>query len=135
KYKFFTVKVNVPSTQVAQVLWVPAVGVAIGYTGGTQLQGGWNTITFDLTSGTSGTPWSGSIQGLMFDPMNANGVFQIDYVRLSTVDPSSPDNIPPQLAITSPSFISGPDYATTVVGNSWDMDDAVDLKGLNVTGA
>ena len=63
----------------------------------------------------------------MFDPMNATGAFQIDYVRLSTVDPSTPDNIPPQLAITSPSFISGPDYATTVVGNSWDMDDAADV--------
>jgi hypothetical protein len=134
KYKFFTVKVNVPSTQFAQVLWVPAMGVAPGSTGFKQLQAGWNIVTFDLTSGTSGTPWSGSIQGLMFDPMNANGVFQIDYVRLSTVDPSSPDNIPPQLAITSPSFISGPDYATTVVGNPWDMNDSADLKGSNVTG-
>jgi hypothetical protein len=71
----------------------------------------------------------------MFDPMNATGVFQIEYVRLSTVDPSSPDNIPPQLAITSPSFVSGPDYATTVVGNAWDMSDSSDVTGMNVTGA
>jgi hypothetical protein len=135
KYKFFTVRVNVTSTQFAQVLWVPAVGVAPGSTGFRQLQAGWNIVTFDLTAGTSGTPWSGSIQGLMFDPMNATGAFQIDYVRLSTVDPSSPNNIPPQLAITSPSFISGPDYATTVVSNPWDMNDSADLKGINVTGA
>ena len=135
KYKFFTVRVNVPSTQFAQVLWVPAVGIPAGSTGFKQLQAGWNTVTFDLTSGTSDTPWSGLIQGLMFDPMNANGAFQIDYVRLSTIAPANPDNIPPQLAITSPSFISGPDYATTVVGNAWDMNDAADLKGANVTGA
>jgi hypothetical protein len=135
KYKFFTVRVNVPGTQFAQVLWIPAVGMPAGSTGFKQLQPGWNTVTFDLTSGTSGTPWSGEIQGLMFDPMNATGAFQIDYVRLSTVDPSSPDNTPPQLAITSPSFISGPDYATTVVGNAWDMSDAADVTGMNVTGA
>jgi hypothetical protein len=136
KYKFFTVRVNVSSTQFAQVLWLPNAnpGTLPGSTGFKQLQAGWNTVTFDLTSGTSGTPWSGSIQGLMFDPMNATGAFQIDYVRLSTVDPSSPDNIPPQLAITAPSFISGPDYATTVVGNAWDMNDTVDVKGANVTG-
>jgi hypothetical protein len=38
----------------------------------------------------------------------------------------------PQLNITAPSYISGPDYATTVAGNAWDMSDSADLKGVNL---
>ncbi len=39
----------------------------------------------------------------------------------------------PQLSITAPSYISGPDYATTVAGNPWDMNDSADAKTNNVT--
>jgi hypothetical protein len=38
----------------------------------------------------------------------------------------------PQLNITAPSYISGPDYATTVAGNAWDMSDTADLRGVNL---
>ena len=103
------------------------LGIDIGTSSVKAVSPGWNTITFDLTSGTSGAAWSGTIDGLYIDPMNATGIFKIDYVRLSTVIPTSPNNIPPQLAITSPSFISGPDYATTIANNPWDMDDSGDV--------
>ena len=127
KYKYLTVRLNVPVNNFAMVLWNAASGTAYGSTGFKAVSPGWNTITFDLTSGTSGAPWSGSIAGLYLDPMNATGEFKIDYVRLSTVIPDSPNNIPPQLNITSPSFISGPDYATTVVGDAWDMSESSDV--------
>jgi hypothetical protein len=38
----------------------------------------------------------------------------------------------PQLNITAPSYISGPDYATTVAGNPWDMNDSADLRAINL---
>jgi hypothetical protein len=44
-------------------------------------------------------------------------------------------NSTPQLQITAPSFISGPDYASTIVGNPWDMSDPGDLSSTpNITG-
>jgi hypothetical protein len=127
KYKYLTVRLNVPVNNFAQVFWQAGTGTPFGFTGFKAVSAGWNTITFDLTSGTSGAPWSGTITGLYLDPMNATGAFKIDYVRLSTVIPTSPDNIPPQLSITSPSFISGPDYATTVMGDPWDMSQSTDV--------
>jgi hypothetical protein len=127
KYKYLTVRLNVPVNNFAMVLWNTATNTPFGMTGFKAVSPGWNTITFDLTSGTSGAAWSGTIAGLYIDPMNATGAFKIDYVRLSTVIPDSPDNIPPQLNITSPSFISGPDYATTVVGDAWDMSESSDV--------
>jgi hypothetical protein len=39
----------------------------------------------------------------------------------------------PQLNITAPSYISGPDYATTVAGNPWDMSDSSDAQTVHVT--
>jgi hypothetical protein len=127
KYKYLTVRLNVPINNSAQVFWQAATGTPFGISGLKAVSAGWNTITFDLTSGTSGAPWSGSIAGLYFDPMNAAGAFKIDYVRLSTAIPTSPDNIPPQLSISSPSFISGPDYATTVMNDPWDMSESTDI--------
>jgi hypothetical protein len=37
-------------------------------------------------------------------------------------------NNPPSIAVTNPSQTSGPDYATTVFGNPWDMSDAADVQ-------
>jgi hypothetical protein len=135
KYKYLTVRLNVPVNNFAQVFWQASTGTPFGISGFKAVSAGWNTITFDLTSGTSGAPWSGTITGLYLDPMNATGAFKIDYVRLSTVVPTNPDNIPPRLNITAPSFISGPDYATTVVGNAWDMSDSADISSqYNIVG-
>jgi hypothetical protein len=39
----------------------------------------------------------------------------------------------PQLNITAPSYISGPDYATTVASNPWDMSDSADAATVHVT--
>ena len=44
-------------------------------------------------------------------------------------------NDPPAATLLNPTFTSGPDYATTVVGNPWDMNSATDiLQTHNVTG-
>ena len=37
-------------------------------------------------------------------------------------------NNPPSIAVTDPSPTSGEDYATTVLGNPWDMNDASDIQ-------
>ena len=36
-------------------------------------------------------------------------------------------NAPPSVSIRAPSYTSGPDYATTVLGNPWDMSDSADI--------
>ncbi|HEU4323411.1 MAG TPA: hypothetical protein VFS21_09730 [Roseiflexaceae bacterium] len=127
-FRYFTVRVFVNGAKFAQVLWLTSFGGQFGQTGFKNLQNGWNTVTFDLVNDRQGgANWSGSIQGLMFDPQTTTGQFQIDYVRLSSSPPGSPNNIPPQIQITAPSFISGEDYATSVVGNPWDMSDSGDI--------
>lgn len=37
-------------------------------------------------------------------------------------------NNPPSIELTNPSELSGPDYATTVLGNPWDMNSAADIQ-------
>ena len=45
-------------------------------------------------------------------------------------------NARPSLTIVSPSYTSGEDFATSVVGNPWDMSDAADIAdGHNLAGA
>jgi len=42
-------------------------------------------------------------------------------------------NSPPSISIFSPSFTSGPDYATDVIGDPWDMDNSSDIaSALNI---
>jgi hypothetical protein len=42
-----------------------------------------------------------------------------------------PVNTTPQLTITAPSYLSGPDYATEQLNNPWDMSDAADIVYTN----
>ena len=133
KYRYMTVRINVDRAANATVYWQAGLGTEfIGYAesglGFKQLNPGDNIITFDLGAAPK---WTGAIQGLYFDPDTKAGTnFAIDYVRLSTVVPQSPNNNIPRLNITAPSFISGPDYATTELGNPWDMNDVSDVKTL-----
>ncbi len=46
------------------------------------------------------------------------------------VSPAFEVNTPPVVTILAPSYTSGPDYATTVVGNPWDMSSSDDVKAL-----
>lgn len=46
----------------------------------------------------------------------------------STLQSSIRVNHPPKVHITDPSFTSGPDYATTIIGNAWDFSSANDVK-------
>jgi hypothetical protein len=130
RYRYLSVQVNVPADSLAQVFWQTSSGQPFGFSQFQQLTAGPNTITIDLAAtgpGSGGVPWSGLIQGLYFDPMMSAGAFQIDYVRLSSAPPANPANGLPQLKITAPSFISGPDYAASEVGNAWDMSDPADV--------
>jgi hypothetical protein len=44
-------------------------------------------------------------------------------------------NTPPHISILAPSYTSGPDYATTVVGDPWDMSNPEDIdRQFNVVG-
>lgn len=62
------------------------------------------------------------------------------YLKASYSDGSSQTteftvNHPPLGSITSPSYTSGPDYATTVIGDPWDMNETTDiLQYHNVSG-
>jgi len=132
KYKYLTIRLNSPITNKAQVIWLEAMGQQYQTSSLVNVQPGWNTLSFDLSAEGA---WRGYIQGLFFDPFNGNGNFEIDYVRLTDSKPDVSDNTPPQLEITSPSYISGRDYATTVIGNPWDMSDAADVAlQYNLTG-
>jgi len=135
-YKYLTVRVNVEKEAYAQVFWQAYQGAPFAGSAFQKVSPGWNTLVFDLTAGGQGSmgSWSGSIQGLYFDPMMSTGNFQIDYVRLSSARPSNPDNMPPVLQITAPSYVSGPDYAATELGDPWDMSNASDVTKTSALG-
>lgn len=128
-YRYLTVRINVAKQSYAQVFWQAFQGASFDGSAFQQVNPGWNTLVFDLTAGGPGSSgsWSGTIQALYFDPMMTTGAFQIDYVRLSSAPLANPDDMPPTLRITAPSYTSGPDYASTELGNPWDMNDAADV--------
>lgn len=132
KYRYLTIKMNVSATSYANVYW--QIGTNAAFNGWVETSGqgfktfnaGTSVMTFDLGASSK---WTGSVQGLYFDPHASAGVaFEIDYIRLSTQAPSAPDNNIPVLNITAPSYISGPDYAATELGNPWDMNDSADVS-------
>lgn len=129
KYRYLTVGMTSSAASFAIPFWQNDLGSPYeGPSGFQQVKAGSNVLTFDLAA--SGK-WDGSVQGLYFDPVASAGIsFEIDYIRLTTQAPTAPANTPPQITITSPSYISGPDYATTVVGNPWDMNDISDIQRL-----
>lgn len=140
KYRYLTVKMTVDKTSFANVYWQATDGSSFNGYVETSGQGfktfnpGTSVITFDLGASSK---WTGTVQGLYFDPATTSGVnFQLDYVLLTTTPPTNPNNTPLEVAITAPSFISGPDYATTELANPWDMNDASDVERFfNVTNA
>ena len=137
-YKYLTVSINISKSSYAIVFWQNATGSSYEGTGLTKLNAGDNVVTIDLTAGgaNSSGAWDGQVQGLYFDPtLEANIDFEIDYVLLTNVVPGAVTNLPPQVAITAPSYISGADYATTELGNSWDMNDAGDVSATRKLGS
>jgi hypothetical protein len=64
-------------------------------------------------------------------PNLAPGTYYIFGVvgRTTYAGPAFNVDPPPQGEILDPSYTSGPDYATEVVGNPWDMNDAADIAG------
>lgn len=128
-YRYLTARVNITVAGQAQVFWQKDMTTPYNGSAFKDVKVGWNEITFDLKAGGFGSngSWSGMVQGLYFDPINKAGSFQIDYVRLSSTPLANPGNGVPQLRITAPSYASGPDYANTVLGNPWDMNDASDI--------
>lgn len=52
-----------------------------------------------------------------------------------SVSPAFVVNTPPHISILAPSYTSGPDYATTVVGDPWDMSNPEDVdRQFNIVG-
>jgi hypothetical protein len=137
KYRYLTVRMSAPGTTFAQVFWQASLGSTFSGSAFKAVSGGgFQTITIDLLAngaGRSGDAWNANstIQGLYFDPGMLTGQYKIDYIRLSTVEPSAPDNAPPITHITSPSYISGPDYASTELSNGWDMSESSDVAATH----
>jgi len=133
KYRYLTVRMQSPGFTFAQVFWQASLGSTFSGSVAKAANGGsYQIITFDLLAngtGSTGDAWNKTptIQGLYFDPGMLTGSYKIDYIRLSTVDPTAPNNVLPITWITSASYISGQDYATTELSNAWDMSEASDV--------
>ena len=59
-------------------------------------------------------------------PNKYHFILELDNTVITS--PSFVINSPPSTSIISPSFTSGPDYATVVIGNAWDMNDLNDIS-------
>ncbi len=108
-------------------------------------QTGWQTYTVDMRESSA---WTGDISTLRIDPIFDTGSVDIrfDWVALSTPNSStagedttdlsrSPGpltvNHAPTIQFTAPSWDTGADYATTVLGNAWDMAQESDLRSYS----
>jgi hypothetical protein len=137
KYRYLTVRMTAPGATYAQVFWQASLGSTFSGSAFQQVNGGgYQTFTIDLLGagpGLTGDAWNKTptIQGLYFDPGMVTGLYKIDYIRLSSSVPATPDNAPPITRITSPSFISGPDYATSELNDAWDMSQASDVAATH----
>jgi hypothetical protein len=75
-------------------------------------------------TGVSGTSYNWNYGVL------APGTYTITVIRggVASAARSFRVNTPPSLQITDPDETGGPDFATAVLGNPWDMQDAADVK-------
>lgn len=93
---------------------------------------GGHTVSVIDAAGTSSVVKSGS--GAIATSFNY-GIFPPGAYTLrvacgnGTTDRAFAINDPARVTITAPSVTSGADYATTVIGNPWDMDDLADVAG------
>ncbi len=111
-------------------------------TGFQTTQSGWQTYTVDMRQVSA---WTGNITTLRIDPTFGAGPVNIrlDWVTLNTLNSSgagedttdlslSPGplsvNHAPTIQFEAPSWDTGADFATTVLGNSWDMAQSSDLR-------
>ena len=96
--------------------------------------------------------WSGEIEVFRVNPVFAAGItVNVDSLALSSTASSGPTgsdysdgplriNEVPQVTVTDPDLSGGEDFATAVLGNPWDMNDAADvaattnLTNLSFTG-
>jgi hypothetical protein len=111
---------------------------------------GMSQLTWDLSTFPD---WNGQVTGLRFDPaggLTPSGTpiqVEVGPVTLTTsgadvrvFSSNSPGplviNTAPQIQITAPSMTSGPDFATTVLGDPWDMSNQQDIiRVVNTTGS
>jgi len=110
-----------------------------------QAYSGWHTYTVDMRD--SGA-WTGNITELRIDPTTdpAPVEIRLDWVTLNTVNSSgaghdttdldlSPGplqvNHAPTLLFTAPSWDTGADFASDVLGNPWDMAQSSDLRSYD----
>ena len=104
---------------------------------------GWYTYTLDLSQHPD---WSNEIRNLVIRPAFTSSLeIKIDWIALTSgPEPQSEQELgverryssksftitqAPLLHVTKPSMNSGEDYATTVLGNPWDMNNNQDLAG------
>ncbi len=144
KYKFLSVTMSlstIPDQETGLlVFWGNQINAPSFRSDFISTQAGTKTYTIDLSSNPN---WQGKIRSLRIDPLNganANTGINviIDGVHLTKTGVNNSDqvnylddpvvvNSPPSVTIHTPNVLSGNDYATEVLNNSWNMDNSHDV--------
>ena len=145
-YKQLTIRMYSSTASFMNFYWTPVGGQQwSGNTSYLNTSPGWHTYTLSLPSMIAHGAWSGLVKELRVDFATSPGVqVTIDWIALTTGDIPSDEsdlgpsvttgsgiltiNDPPVVTITAPSMTSGPDYATTVLGDPWDMTNSEDIS-------
>jgi len=144
-YTQLTIRMYSSANSFLNFYWTPVVGGQwSAYSSYLNTSAGWRTYTLSLPAMTAAGKWSGLIKELRVDYATSVGVtVVIDWIALTTgnVPVGEADlwpnvttsivpltiNTPPDLTITSPSMVSGKDYAATILGDPWDMFNPQDI--------
>ena len=144
-YTQLTIRMYSSGNNFLNFYWTPMGGGQwSGYSRYLNTSAGWHTYTLSLPAMTAAGSWSGLIKELRVDYATSVGVTVIiDWIALTTGNTPAgkadlwPNvtssqvpltiNTPPDLTITSPSMVSGKDYAATVLGDPWDMSNPQDI--------
>jgi hypothetical protein len=114
---------NDPNAARVPIAWNGAVGAVT-----VEVQDSAGTILTIATNATSPTNWNYGVV-----PPGTYTVRVKDSAGASTAVIRI--NSPPAARVTDPNETGGADFATTVLGNAWDMNSAADIAGtLNVSG-
>lgn len=90
---------------------------------------GWNTLTLPMQQLSD--DWTGMLQGIRLASGGPPVRFRLDWLRIHTADaPAEPPTGAPEPKVLVPNPEGDEDFATTVLGNPWDLSDASDVVSL-----
>ncbi|MFN7974293.1 MAG: Ig-like domain-containing protein [Acidobacteriota bacterium] len=138
-YHYLHVRMNVETATSARVVWRRVGASNFDASNYWTVNPGMQDYVIDLATYPG---WNGEVEVVRLNPTFASSnTVTIDFVGLSsspTFDASPPTgsdyssgpvkvNEAPQIFVTDPDETGGDDFATTVLGNTWDMNDAADI--------